>query len=814
LTTTSALGRASKDLWNGNIRHMVTAIQPFMASTGKPQARAYKYDQLNRIADAYTYNQVELDSNLWKYTGSANSDYEEHFTYDANGNIKTLTRNGTTADGGYLYMDDFTYNYTSGTNKLTHVDDTRGTGHYSDDIDDQSAGNYTYDAIGNMVSDAAEQIATVSWTVYGKIKNITRTGGSTKPALAYEYTPDGHRVSKKVTETNGNITYTYYIRDAQGNTMSTYTRYTQTDADDTFTWKEAHIYGSARLGVYNADKILVCNGTNTTNPLASNEYTNIRGKRNYELSNHLGNVLAVITDRRTGVCDDDEIESYDAEIIDATDYYAFGSPMPGRQGIQRCTTVSVLDTAIIYVVNEDFNSGGTGSFVVSSGVSSCVVSNPSGTFLRIESTASSRPSGTRVINVVNGKTYRIDFDLVNYTLISGRTVNIRGRLGSGTLNTYTSTGTKTFYYTATSTGAVNLVISMQVTFPAGSYTGFLQIDIDNVKVSYDSTYYANVTTCLLDKNGYRYGFNGMEKDNEHNVEGGNYDFGARIYDSRLGRWLSLDPMMDIFPFESPYDYCLDNPILQIDLGGNQPSAQPKPKPKPKQKVITAKFTLMELIKEINNYSTSMRLFKELNPNKNGIALNIHLKGKSFTGTPKDPPPGVKLVISINNAQDLKFGIVDLVWEMTNANNRKLFENNRLRAYNAEENFTKDMYVTEVLKIESNALFNKLEMLDELKLLDDKTLYKKYGIDETSVSLYKKLKANEITKDQFTNQIVDYMKKNYSTDANDGKGERPAVDVYGEEYEKTVKEGNEDRKKSNKNKGTSDSTSTNENNSQR
>jgi RHS repeat-associated protein len=41
---------------------------------------------------------------------------------------------------------------------------------------------------------------------------------------------------------------------------------------------------------------------------------------------------------------------------------------------------------------------------------------------------------------------------------------------------------------------------------------------------------------------YKYGFNGKEKDNEVTVDGGDYDFGARIYDSRLGRWLVLDPV--------------------------------------------------------------------------------------------------------------------------------------------------------------------------------------------------------------------------------------------------------------------------------
>lgn len=36
----------------------------------------------------------------------------------------------------------------------------------------------------------------------------------------------------------------------------------------------------------------------------------------------------------------------------------------------------------------------------------------------------------------------------------------------------------------------------------------------------------------------RYGFNGKEKDFE--TANDDYDFGARIYDGRLGRWLSLD----------------------------------------------------------------------------------------------------------------------------------------------------------------------------------------------------------------------------------------------------------------------------------
>jgi hypothetical protein len=102
-TVGTTLGNASPNLYNGNIRHMVTAILPFM-NAFNPQARAYNYDQLNRIKDAYTYNQVNLGSNIWSTTAPAVSDYEEHFSYDPNGNIMTLQRNGTTVGGGALLM--------------------------------------------------------------------------------------------------------------------------------------------------------------------------------------------------------------------------------------------------------------------------------------------------------------------------------------------------------------------------------------------------------------------------------------------------------------------------------------------------------------------------------------------------------------------------------------------------------------------------------------------------------------------------------------------------------------------------------------
>jgi len=45
-----------------------------------------------------------------------------------------------------------------------------------------------------------------------------------------------------------------------------------------------------------------------------------------------------------------------------------------------------------------------------------------------------------------------------------------------------------------------------------------------------------------DGGGYRYGFNGMEKDDEVSGEWNSYTTPFRLYDARIGRWRSIDPV--------------------------------------------------------------------------------------------------------------------------------------------------------------------------------------------------------------------------------------------------------------------------------
>ena len=66
---------------------------------------------------------------------------------------------------------------------------------------------------------------------------------------------------------------------------------------------------------------------------------------------------------------------------------------------------------------------------------------------------------------------------------------------------------------------------------------------------------------------YRYGFNGKENDND--IENGMQDYGMRIYDGRLGRFLSVDPITKKFPMLTPYQFASNRPIQGVDFDGKE-----------------------------------------------------------------------------------------------------------------------------------------------------------------------------------------------------------------------------------------------------
>ena len=78
----------------------------------------------------------------------------------------------------------------------------------------------------------------------------------------------------------------------------------------------------------------------------------------------------------------------------------------------------------------------------------------------------------------------------------------------------------------------------------------------------------NVPIALREDKSYKYGFNGMERDDEVSGNGNSYNFGARLYNSRLGKSFTRDPLaFAAYPQVTPYSGLNNNPITNIDIDG-------------------------------------------------------------------------------------------------------------------------------------------------------------------------------------------------------------------------------------------------------
>ncbi|MBR4536059.1 MAG: hypothetical protein IKO62_05315, partial [Bacteroidales bacterium] len=275
---------AAVPLFNGNISALTTG---YLTTGVPPMVKFFRYDKLNRIKRMETC--MPTSSPIWLCVGNQ---YATNYSYDYNGNIMALQRYNENAN----IKHDISYHYSPNCNRLNAI---TATG--------LNSGTYRYDAVGNLFDDTGENLE-ISWNAAGKVDTIWKNGNLLSTFL---YSATGQRQVKKT----GNNTY-YYIHDASGNVMCIYKQ-----IGSSLYMEEQPIYGSKRLGEY---KRRMQNPSGTLRP----EYTGTIGYRQYELTDHLGNVMATILDRRQPYSSGDA--TYKPYIISTTDYYPFGNPIANR----------------------------------------------------------------------------------------------------------------------------------------------------------------------------------------------------------------------------------------------------------------------------------------------------------------------------------------------------------------------------------------------------------------------------------------------------------------------------------------------------
>jgi len=194
-------------------------------------------------------------------------------SYDPNGNLLALQRS---RDTGSL-IDNLTYQYTSGKNRLNYVDDAAGSSSETWDVEDGASGAFTYDASGNVTkAQAPYGLTTLTYDERNLPLAIT-TGGVT---TSYRYSDGGQRYWKK-TGTNAGE---YYALDGAV-TVGVFS-----DAGAIKHWNI--LAGGAVVGRYES------------------------GAKRYYHRDHLGTTRVVVDASGT--------------VKEARDYYPFGLAMPGR----------------------------------------------------------------------------------------------------------------------------------------------------------------------------------------------------------------------------------------------------------------------------------------------------------------------------------------------------------------------------------------------------------------------------------------------------------------------------------------------------
>ncbi|PHS08259.1 MAG: hypothetical protein COA88_07185 [Kordia sp.] len=287
--------------------------------------------------------------------------------------------------------------------------------------------------------------------------------------------------------------------------------------------------------------------------LVYNEYGNNVGDKRYELSNHLGNVLSVITDRK--LVDSDVVEN-----VTELERNEFTTTTEGWT-----TTVSSL--------------------------------NVTGGVLNVNASGLDPAIATKTIATTTGIAYQVSFKT-----ISGSTNLANGQVNHNPVFSVVNLGTSAqlvnsgalisgdYTYNFTATGAsTQLVFSIASNFYTPSFA------IDDVVISAVEQEVTNVLTPdVLAYNeyypfgmyvpgrhassaAYRYGFQGQEKDDELKGEGNSYAFTFRMHDPRIGRFFAVDPLAKKYPFYTPYQFSGNKVISHKELEGGEELIAIKPK---------------------------------------------------------------------------------------------------------------------------------------------------------------------------------------------------------------------------------------------
>jgi RHS repeat-associated protein len=539
---------------------------------------AYEYDARNQFKKAHW---AKLNGTT--FTADPLLPYQEAVNgYDANGNIFSLQRNGNILKPTSNFNYDLNYSYKANSNILESITQPGTTEDFR---------SYSYDDLGRMtVQTAGEDVKYLTYDVSGKVTGVYEDANHSEPVTEFKYDDRGFRLSKKTfDEDHQLILTTWYVRDATGNIISTYE--TDHSVSQVAVPTEMPVYGSGRIGLFKPNF----------------------GITLYELTDHLGNVRAVLGDKiEVEYMATMESERTSEEVKDFQNI----DPAPTADYINHTPKHVVVDNQSFEIANNDEVNR--------------LNNRPAGI-------ATPDPIGTGIMllvhpgDVINAEVFAkyVNFDANNTNILSGLTAFLAATFTTAPI----VDGTSIFSITATPEFAalpawskldeskpqaflnyllfdnnfklqengfdfaqVTSAAEIPSTNPYVHQHERLQLEVEIKKEGYIYVYVSNqsdqnmdvyfddlnvkhkysnivaggdyypyglpITDRQINRESYRFGYQGQyaESDNE---TGWNH-FELREYDPFIGRWLVPDPAKQ---YHSPYVAYGNDPINRVDPDG-------------------------------------------------------------------------------------------------------------------------------------------------------------------------------------------------------------------------------------------------------
>jgi len=522
----------------------------------------------DRRSFKYTYDKSErlLTTTFAAHTGAAwtieQYTLDESFSYDFNGNIKTLARkyNQRSAGGANSaqLVDNLTYTYETNTNRLKKVEDSilpaLGIGNDFKNVD--TGTEYTYNTDGSLTKDDNKGISTIAYNEMGKPTSITYTNGNTvaytydaagsklkmvstvssvatttdyvggfiytNNALAYFASPEG-----RIVKNGSNYEYQYAIADHQGNTRVLMTSVDQTPAVLTATFEGNSGDNSGQFGGIST---IVTNGS----------------------ANHTAGGSKVVRMNQTvPVAVTKSMRVYAGDEIDIETYcYYEGTSGFGSSNVSMAAIINTVAAAFGGV-----NGGAGESGSIYSGVNAGITNGGLG-----PNQGDGQPSA-----------------YLNYILFDQQyKVQTMGFISVPSSANMVKQLIKIDDIAIKESGYLFVYLSYETESNNWVFFDDLKIAHTKTKVIQYNEYYAHgspTANSWTRENNTGNSFL-ANSGTELNKVTALYDLDYRHFDPILGRMNGVDPMADKYSSLTPYNYSFNSPTMHTDASGADPDFEP------------------------------------------------------------------------------------------------------------------------------------------------------------------------------------------------------------------------------------------------